>query len=306
MARKADTSYLALQLQEAVIEYKDIPRDTHKILELALELSRFRGPKDPFKATDIRELARIARASLKEKGYAWRSRFEAILHPYGLASSWLGPPERQRKDAAKARRDSREFDKNGPYSIIDLKTGKIRRLTKKQRKEYVESMRPYRERTRACAREAGITGNKHVTILRLWALRPYILRLRLSNGRTVMRDLSECLAKRREPPMTLSYFKKVRQRWGNAVWPDGEHMNATQLACGEYGGPTMSEPKALKPRLTQEGSLLDSPHPLFPCTRCQCKDFNYDSGEHPGVCNCRHSDTDHVTTLPTTRTKENE
>jgi hypothetical protein len=26
---------------------------------------------------------------------------------------------------------------------------------------------------------------------------------------------------------------------------------------------------------------------------CNCPTFNYDAGEHPGICNCRHDDGQH-------------
>lgn len=31
----------------------------------------------------------------------------------------------------------------------------------------------------------------------------------------------------------------------------------------------------------------------FPCDLCDCVGFNYDVGEHPGVCNCSHLDSQH-------------
>lgn len=30
-----------------------------------------------------------------------------------------------------------------------------------------------------------------------------------------------------------------------------------------------------------------------PCKDCQCENFDYEVGEHPGVCNCRHGDSRH-------------
>lgn len=35
--------------------------------------------------------------------------------------------------------------------------------------------------------------------------------------------------------------------------------------------------------------ILDSQ----PCRDCGCLGFNYDAGEHPGICNCRHDDSRH-------------
>ncbi len=33
---------------------------------------------------------------------------------------------------------------------------------------------------------------------------------------------------------------------------------------------------------------------LHPCRLCKCLGFDYEVGEHPGVCDCSHTDSDHA------------
>ena len=66
---------------------------------------------------------------------------------------------------------------------------------------------------------------------------------------------------------------------------DGERSEATEEFIAAVSPAVMFELLGMLERLAG--------YQRFACLKCGCKDFDYEQGEHPGICYCNHTDIDH-------------